>query len=53
MIDVDYPPLIFGLLILLVLIAPAWYGAALVDKYWAKNKAEEAAKAVHEDDVFN
>lgn len=53
MIDVDYPPIVFAGIILLVFIAPAWYGATMVDKYWAKNKAEEAAKTTHEDDVFN
>ncbi len=54
MIDVDYPPLVFAVIIVLVLIIPAWFGFTLVDKFWAKNKAEEEAKTEHgQDDVFN
>lgn len=50
MIDVDYAPAVMAAWIILVLVAPAIYGLFVVDKYWKKNKEDQALK---DDNVFN
>lgn len=49
MIDIDFAPTVFAIIILGVLILPAWYGFTMVDKYWQKHKAEDSDDV----DAFN
>ena len=47
MIDVDYAPGVFAVVIGFVLLLPALYGMLLVDKYWKKHQSEK------KEDAFN
>ncbi|KAF0190653.1 MAG: hypothetical protein FD165_2555 [Gammaproteobacteria bacterium] len=50
MIDIDYAPAVFAMWIIMVLVCPAIYGLFVVDKYWKKNKEDQAQK---NSNVFN
>ncbi len=38
MLDIDYAPGVFAVIISIVLIVPALYGMFFVDAFWKKNK---------------
>ena len=38
MLDIDYAPGVFAVIICVVLIVPALYGMFFVDAFWKKNK---------------
>lgn len=48
MLDIDYAPGVFAVIIGFVFVLPALYGLLLVDKHWKKHK-----EAVGEEDAFN
>ncbi len=48
MIDIDYAPGVFLVIIIGVLIVPAIYGYFFVDRYWKKHQ-----EAGDTDDAFN
>jgi hypothetical protein len=48
MLDIDYPPAVFAVIIGCVFLLPALYGMLLVDAFWKKNKDAGSG-----DDAFN
>ena len=48
MLDIDYAPAVFAVIIGIVFVVPALYGMFFVDAYWKKNK-----EAGGDEDAFN
>jgi len=48
MLDIDYSPGVFLVIIIFVMILPAIYGYFFVDRYWKKHRESSDT-----DDVFN
>ena len=48
MIDLDYSPGVFAVIIVIVMIVPAIYGMFFVDAHWKRHQAEST-----DDDAFN
>ena len=48
MIDIDFGPGVFGVIIAFVFVAPALYGILFVDTFWKKHQEDGG-----NDDVFN
>lgn len=49
MLDIDYAPAVFAVIIGIVFVVPALYGMFLVDAFWKKNKESSSAG----EDAFN
>lgn len=48
MLDIDYAPAVFAVIIGIVFVVPALYGMFLVDAFWKKNKESGPSE-----DAFN